>query len=157
MDLALNLRGSYSLTRSCLAVTNHDGNRLTCLDYRTGEALWTQDIGTFSYAGSALGQQSDDIYTVSTTDKARVVAIDGKTGRQRFSADVPAGSYVVAAGHTVAYALAYGISGSRSSVIALDVSSGKRLWTHSSQLQLSLWGGHLIDVGMDGLARRLDR
>lgn len=152
---SLNLRGSYSLTRSCLAVTNRVGDRLTCLDYRTGKALWSDDVGAFSYAGSALGQRSDDIYTVSTTERSRVVAIDGATGRQRWAADVPSGAYVVAAGHTVAYALAYGISGSRSSVIALDLSSGKRLWSHASQLQLSLWGGHLIDVGIDGLARRL--
>ncbi|GAA4265245.1 PQQ-binding-like beta-propeller repeat protein [Frondihabitans peucedani] len=152
----LGLRGSYSLTRSCLAVTNRAADRLSCLDYRTGAVRWTTGVSTFSYAGSAVGQRTDDVFTASTTDRARVVALSGSTGHQRFSADVPVGSYVVAAGHTVVYALAYGIAGSRSTVIALDASSGARLWTHDSGLQVSVWGGHLIDVGRDGLARRLD-
>lgn len=151
----LDLRGRYSVTRSCLAVTNRAGDRMSCLDYRTGAVLWSDDIGSFSSASSVPGQRSSDVYAVATTDRTRITALDGRSGRPRFTAEVPPGSVVVAAGQTVVYALAYGFSGSRSSVVALDASSGKRLWTHSSQVQLSLWGGHLIDVGMDGLARQL--
>ncbi|MGA1812448.1 PQQ-binding-like beta-propeller repeat protein [Frondihabitans sp. 4ASC-45] len=151
----LTLRGSFSLTRSCLAVTNFRGDRLSCLDYRTGRALWTRDVGSISFAGSAPGQRSDDIYTVSTSDTPQVVVLEGATGRERYRADVSSGSYVVATGQTVGYVLAYGISGSRTTMIAFDLSSGRRLWSRASQLQVSLWGGHLVDVGLDGLVRRL--
>jgi outer membrane protein assembly factor BamB len=152
-DLAL--RGSYSLTRSCLAVTDRSGNRLSCLDYATGKTKWTVNVAAFSSAASAPGQRSDDVFAISATDRAHVVDLDGATGRQKFAAEVPTGSSIVAAGHTVAYALAYGITGARSNVIAVDLSSGRRLWTESSQLQFALWGGHLIDIGVDGFARRL--
>ncbi|MCU1529540.1 MAG: hypothetical protein JWP75_3303 [Frondihabitans sp.] len=152
----LDLRGSYSLTRSCLAVTDPTGNRLSCLDYATGKPKWTVEVSAFSSAASAPGQRSDDVFAISATDTAHVVDLDGATGRQKFVAEVPTGSSIVAAGHTVAYALAYGITGSRSNVIAVDLSSGRRLWTDSSQLQFALWGGHLIDIGVDGFARRLN-
>jgi len=151
----LTLRGSSSITRSCLAATDSTGARLTCLDYRTGKALWTHAIGSAAYVSGAPGQRSDDVFLVPTSGQARVVALDGATGRQRFSETVPAGSRVVAAGHTVGYALAYGISGSQSNVTAIDLATGRRLWSHSAEVQLSIWGGHLIDVGIDGLARRL--
>lgn len=151
----LTLRGSFSLTRSCLAVTDLRGDLLSCLDYRTGRAHWTRDVGSISFASTAEGQRSDDVYTVSTSDEAQVVALDGGTGRERYRADVPAGSYVVATGQTVGYVLAYGISGSRTTMIAFDLSSGRRLWSRASQLQVSVWGGHLVDVGLDGLVRRL--
>lgn len=151
----LDLRGSFSVGRDCLVVTNLRGDRLTCLDYRTGAVRWSRDTESYSYAGSAVGQRTDDVYTVSTNDDPQVVALDGGTGRVRFHADVPAGSYVVAAGHTVGYALTYGATGARTAVVAFDLSSGRRLWAHTSQLQLGVWGGHVIDVGLDGLARRL--
>ncbi|GAA4664907.1 outer membrane protein assembly factor BamB family protein [Frondihabitans cladoniiphilus] len=152
---SMTLRGSYSMTRSCLAVTDYSDDHLTCLDYRTGKALWTDQVGAFTSAGSASGQRSDDVYAVSATDSSAVTAIDGRTGAIRFRTPVPAGASVSAAGQTVGYALAYGISGSRSSVIAFDLSSGKRLWTHAAQQQVQVWGGHLIDIGVDGAARRI--
>ncbi|RKR73639.1 PQQ-binding-like beta-propeller repeat protein [Frondihabitans australicus] len=151
----LDLRGSYSTTRSCLAVTNEAGDTITCLDYRTGKPLWTTDVGSYSFAGSAPGQRTDDVYTVTTGSQAQLVAVDGATGRIRFETDVPAGSTVVAASDTVAYVAASGFTGARSTVIAVDASSGHTLWTRSSQVQVGVWGGHLVDVGMDGLARRL--
>jgi outer membrane protein assembly factor BamB len=153
-DLAL--RGTYSLTRSCLAVTNRAGDRLTCLDYSTGKPKWTVDLGSFSSAGSVTGQCSNDVFAVSYTERSRVVDLDGATGRQKFVVQVPAGSSMVAAGRTVGYALAYGLTGSSSNLIAIDLSSGRRLWTDSAQLQFALWGGHLIDIGVDGFARQLD-
>lgn len=152
----LDLRGSYSITRSCLAATDESGDSVSCLDYRTGRTLWTTSVGNYSFSGSAPGQRSDDVIAVTTAERARLVALDGATGRIRFSTDVPAGSTPVAAGHTVIYLLGYGLTGARSTIIALDASSGRHLWTRSSQVQVGVWGGHVIDVGVDGLARRLD-
>jgi hypothetical protein len=151
----LSLRGTASLTRSCLAVTDGIGSRLSCLDYATGKILWTRDGDGFAFSGGALGQQSDDIFGTAVSGPSQVVDLDAKTGREKFRAGVPPGSTVVAAGRSVGYALAYGVSGSRSNVIAFDLSSGHTLWTHASQLQLVLWGGHLIDIDNDGLGRRL--
>jgi outer membrane protein assembly factor BamB len=128
---------------------------LTCLDYRTGKPLWSRSVGSASSVSGAVGQRSDDVFVVPTSGQARVEALDGATGRPRFSEAVPSGSRLVAAGHTVGYALSYGITGAQSNVTALDLATGRRLWSHSSEVQLSIWGGHLIDVGMDGLARRL--
>lgn len=150
----LDLRGSFSLGRDCLVVTNLRGDELTCLDYATGAVRWQRDTGSYSYTGSAVGQRTDDVYTVSTEGDPEIVALDGSSGRVRFRTPVPSGTSVVAAGHTVGYALSYGVTGSRTTVVAFDVSSGRRLWTRTSTLQVGVWGGHLIDVGVDGLARR---
>jgi outer membrane protein assembly factor BamB len=151
----LDLRGSYSITRSCLAATNEAGDTVSCLDYATGTTLWTSRIGGFSFAGSVTGQRTDDIYAVSSGTQAQLVAVDGRTGHVRFETAVPAGSTVVAASDTVVYVSTFGFTGARSTVIAVDASSGHVLWSRSSQVQIGVWGGHLIDVGMDGLARRL--
>lgn len=151
----LSLRGDDSITRSCLVATNDSGDTASCLDYRTGHVRWTRHLGAFSFAGGAPGQRSDDVYAVTNTDHAALVALDGRTGRVRFQTTVPPGSSVVAAGHTVAYVLAFGFTGARSTVLAIDTSSGRRLWERSSPVQLAVWGGHVIDIGIDGLARRL--
>jgi outer membrane protein assembly factor BamB len=151
----LELRGDSSVTRSCLLAADDSGDEVSCLDYRTGHVRWTTRLGAFSFAGSAPGQRSDDVYAVTNADHAALVALDGRTGRVRFQETVPPGSSVVAAGRTVAYVLAFGFTGARSTVLAVDTSSGHRLWERSSQVQLALWAGHVIDVGSDGLARRL--
>ncbi|ARC57342.1 Outer membrane protein assembly factor BamB [Frondihabitans sp. 762G35] len=152
----LALRGSSSSTRSCLAVSNAPGDRLSCLDYRTGRALWSAEVGQFALAGSASGQHSDDVYVLTARRDSRLVALDGLTGRERFQTPVPTGAALVAAGTSAGYAIAYGRSGAQSTAIALDLSSGSRLWQYDSTLQLGIWGGHLVDIGRDGLARRLD-
>ncbi|AMM21293.1 hypothetical protein AX769_15600 [Frondihabitans sp. PAMC 28766] len=151
----LDLRGSYSITRKCLAATDSGGDTITCLDYRTGKPLWSSSVGEFSFAGSLPGQRSDDVYVVTTTQHAQLVSLDGATGHVRFSTDVPPGSSPVASGRTVAYVLATGLTGARSTLFGVDTSSGHRLWTRSSQVQVAVWAGHVIDIGMDGLARRL--
>lgn len=151
----LDLRGSYSITRSCLAATNEAGDTVSCLDYATGKTLWTSRIGGFAFAGSAVGQRTDDLYAVSSGTQSQLVAVDGRTGHVRFETAVPAGSTVVAASDTVVYVSTFGFTAARSTIIAVDASSGHVLWSRSSQVQIGVWGGHLIDVGMDGLARRL--
>jgi outer membrane protein assembly factor BamB len=84
-----------------------------------------------------------------------VRALDGSTGSAGARVSLPDGAVLAAAGRTVGYALAYGSSGGRSTLVAFDLSSGRTLWQHAAQLQVYAWSGRLVDVDVDGVAREL--
>lgn len=130
---------------------------LTLLDGR-GAASWSRTVPATSVATTLPGQRGGDV--VVTTAPVRggrldVRALDGVTGAQRYAVGLPDDALLVAAGRTVGYALAFGVSGARSTLVAFDLDDGGVLWTHAAQLQVSVWAGRLVDVDVDGSLRVL--
>ena len=152
------VRGTLDEGRSCLLVSDVDRDRLTCLSWTTGRATWSREgLGATGAAG-VVGQTDDRVYASSSAPGDRpleVQALDGATGRTLTRFDLPNGAVLAAVGRTVGYALAYGSSGGRSTVVAYDLASGERLWTHTGQLQVSIWAGHPVDVDVEGRAGEL--
>lgn len=150
--------GTLAETRACLVATDVTADRVTCLSWETGDVVWTRDdLGTTAARGLA-GQTDDRVYATSTSagdGPLDVLALDGATGRTSAHFELPTGAVLAAAGRTVAYALAYGSSGGRSTVVAVDLETGERLWTHTGQLQVSVWAGRPVDIDVDGRANQL--
>jgi hypothetical protein len=153
-----DVRGALDEGRSCLLVTDVTRDRLTCLSWRTGEVTWTRSgLGSTGAAG-VVGQTDDRVYATSSSagdGPLEVEALDGATGRTLARFDLPTGAVLAAVGRTVGYALAYGSSGGRSTVVAVDLATGERLWTHTGQLQVAIWAGHPVDVDVEGRADEL--
>jgi outer membrane protein assembly factor BamB len=63
---------------------------------------------------------------------------------------------VVAASRTVGYALAFGSSGGRSTLVGFDLATGETLWSFAGQLQIGTWAGRFVEVDVDGVARLLE-
>ena len=152
------VRGSYSVTRSCLAVTDVRSQTVTCLDLSTGEVRWTDPASSSSAVDGLPGQTDDRVFATATAagpGPVVVRALDGSTGSAGSRVSLPDGAVLAAAGRTVGYALAYGSSGGRSTLVAFDLSSGRALWQHAAELQVSVWAGRLVDVDVEGIAREL--
>jgi len=153
-----DVRGGYSVTRSCLAVTDVRSRTVTCLDLATGEARWTDRASSSSALEGLPGQTDDRVFATATAagpGPVVVRALDGSTGSAGARVSLPDGAVLAAAGRTVGYALAYGSSGGRSTLVAFDLSSGRALWEHAAELQVYAWAGRLVDVDVDGVARVL--
>lgn len=150
--------GAYSAARSCLTVTDLGDDRLSCLDWRTGEVRWSRPADGASSADGLPGQTDDTVYaTVSAPGDGpqSVRALDGATGSTVATIPLPDGAVPVAASRTVGYALAFGSSGGRSTLVAFDLASGDTLWSYAGQLQVATWAGSFVEVDVDGVARRL--
>jgi hypothetical protein len=152
------VRGGYSLTRSCLAVTDVRSRTVTCLDLDTGVVRWSDSSSSASALDGLPGQTDDRVFATSTAagpGPVVVRSLDGDSGSAGARVSLPDGAVLAAAGRTVGYALAYGSSGGRSTLVAFDLSSGRTLWRHAAQLQVYAWAGRLVDVDVDGVAREL--
>ncbi|KQS22625.1 hypothetical protein [Frigoribacterium sp. Leaf186] len=153
-----DVRGGYSVTRTCLAVTDVRSRTVTCLDLATGEVRWRDPASSSSAVDGLPGQTDDRVFATATAagpGPVVVRALDGATGSAGARVSLPDGAVLAAAGRTVGYALAYGSSGGRSTLVAFDLSSGRPLWQHAAQLQVYAWAGRLVDVDVDGVAREL--
>jgi hypothetical protein len=158
------LQGAVSAARSCLVVTDVADDRVSCVDWSTGDTRWTRDRqGAVSVDGLA-GQTDDAVFAAAPTDgdgdgdgdgALTLRALDGDDGAATAVAELPGGAVPAATGRTVGYAFAYGSSGGRSTVVAFDRSSGERLWVYQGRLQVSFWAGVLVDVDVDGVAHEL--
>jgi outer membrane protein assembly factor BamB len=153
-----DVQGAPSAARSCLVVTDVAGDRVSCVDWDTGETRWSHDRqGAVSVDGLA-GQTDDDLFAAAPADddgSLTLRVLDGGDGAARSVAELPGGAVPAATGRTVGYAFAYGSSGGRSTVVAFDRSSGERLWVYQGRLQVSFWAGVLVDVDVDGVAHEL--
>jgi len=159
-----DLGGASTATRSCLVVTDVAAEQVSCLDWSTSETRWTRARDGATSVDGLVGQTDDAVFAASTTGastdatESRVLSLrtlDGATGTTRAVAELPGGAVPAAAGRTVGYALAYGSSGGRSTVVAFDLASGERLWVYPGRMQVAFWGGRLIDVDVDGVAHEL--
>jgi len=152
------LRGAPSAARSCLVVTDVVDDRVSCVDWGTGDTRWTRDRrGAVSVDGLA-GQTDDAVFAAAPGEddgSLTLRALDGHDGAATAVAELPGGAVPAATGRTVGYAFAYGSSGGRSTVVAFDRSSGERLWVYQGRLQVSFWAGVLVDVDVDGVAHEL--
>jgi hypothetical protein len=152
------VRGAPSAARSCLVVTDVADDRVSCVDWDTGGVRWSRDRqGAVSVDGLA-GQTDDAVFaaTPAEDDGSLVLrSLDARDGTATATAELPGGAVPAATGRTVGYAFAYGSSGGRSTVVAFDRSSGDRLWVYQGRLQVSFWGGVLVDVDVDGVAHEL--
>jgi len=154
----VGVRGGYSITRSCLAVTDVRSRTVTCLDLATGEVRWSDASSSSSALDGLPGQTDDRVFATATAAGPGPVVVrtlDGSTGAATTRLSLPDGAVLTAAGRTVGYALAYGSSGGRSTLVAFDLSSGRQLWQHAAPLQVYAWAGRLVDVDVDGVARVL--
>ncbi len=153
-----SVRGAASAARSCLAVTDVADDRVSCVDWRTGATRWTR-TGLGAVGVDGLPGQTDEAVFASGSSgddgTTTLRVLDGEDGAATAVARLPRGAVPVATGRTVGYALAYGSSGGRSTVVAFDRSSGDRLWVYAGRLQVSFWGGGLVDVDVDGVAHEL--
>ncbi|WAC50945.1 PQQ-binding-like beta-propeller repeat protein [Frigoribacterium sp. SL97] len=153
-----DVRGGYSVTRSCLAVTDVRAQTVTCLDLATGDVRWTDPASSSSAVDGLPGQTDDRVFATATAagpGPVVVRALDGSSGSAGARLSLPDGAVLAAAGRTVGYALAYGTSGGRSTLVAFDLSSGRALWEHAAELQVYAWAGRLVDVDVEGVARVL--
>jgi outer membrane protein assembly factor BamB len=151
--------GSYSTSRTCLTVTDLSDDRLSCVDWSTGEVRWSRPADGASSADGLPGQTDDTVYATVTAPGAgpqSVVALDGDTGAARATIALPDGAVVVAASRTVGYALAFGSSGGRSTLVGFDLATGETLWSFAGQLQIGTWAGRFVEVDVDGVARLLE-
>ena len=153
-----DVQGAPSAARTCLVVTDVADDRVSCVDWDTGETRWSHDRrGAVSVDGLA-GQTDDDLFAAAPDGDDGSLALrvlDGTDGAARSVVELPGGAVPAATGRTVGYAFAYGSSGGRSTVVAFDRSSGERLWVYQGRLQVSFWGGALVDVDVDGVAHEL--
>ena len=150
-------RVALSPVRDGVAVLDPRERTLTLLD-AGGRASWSVEVAATSVARTLPGQRHGDVFV--TTAPVRdgpldVRALDGRTGAQRYGAGLPDDAVLVAAGRTVGYALAFGVSGARSTLVAFDLDDGRVLWEHAAQLQASAWAGRLVEVDVDGTLRVL--
>ncbi|MBD8702405.1 PQQ-binding-like beta-propeller repeat protein [Frigoribacterium sp. CFBP 13712] len=151
--------GSYSTSRTCLTVTDLSDDQLSCVDWTTGEVRWSRPADGASSADGLPGQTDDTVYATVTAPGAgpqSVVALDGETGAARATIALPDGAVLVAASRTVGYALAFGSSGGRSTLVGFDLATGETLWSFAGQLQIGTWAGRFVEVDVDGVARLLE-
>jgi len=153
-----SVHGSWTAARSCLVVTDVAADQVACLDYATGAVRWTRSGAGATSVEGLPGQTDDTVWSTTPggpADDLGVRGLDGASGSVTTRLELPNGAALVAAGRTVGYALAYGSSGGRSSVIGFDLATGERLWRYSGQLQVSVWSGTLVDIDVDGVAHEL--
>ena len=152
------VQGASSAARSCLVVTDVADDRVSCVDWDTGETRWSHDRRGAVSVDGLVGQTDDDLFAAAPAEDDGSLALrvlDAADGASRSVVELPGGAVPAAAGRTVGYAFAYGSSGGRSTVVAFDRSSGDRLWVYQGRLQVSFWGGVLVDVDVDGVAHEL--
>jgi len=116
-----------------LYVSSHD-NHIYALDLASGDVIWSQDVG-----GNPMGLTLSDDAVVVLGTKNVVRAFDPGDGHQVWEKQVKAaimaspGFGVMLTGGEVVY-----ISSLEDKVFAFDRSSGKNLWSHTTQGNPSL-------------------
>jgi len=151
-------RASVRAVRDGVVVLDPRQRTLTLLDAGDGRATWTVDAPATSVATVLPGQRDDSVFLTAAPLRdgpLDVRSLDGATGLEAYGVALPDDALLVASGRTVGYALAFGVSGARSTLVAFDLSDGTVLWRHAAQLQASAWAGRLVDVDVDGTVRVL--
>jgi outer membrane protein assembly factor BamB len=132
--------------------------RLACLDRGTGTTRWTTEVGSLAFAYYFPGQTTDDIPVYrSRGSSVEVLVLDGSTGRHEYSVRLPPQTQITDVSRTTGYLGTTSQTGTTTGIAAFDVRTGRRLWarTATSDGDTQLWGGQIVNLGTDQVARQL--
>lgn len=145
-----------AVTPSCVIVVTGGDTAAECLDPRDGTVRWTTDLGAPFAVEAVPGQRAADVFVVvQRSGGSRLLALDGADGHTRFSSSVGLLDDLAAAGRSVLYLQTDDGRSSGRDVAALDLHDGRPLWATSTSGTVAFWGGHLVRIDEQGVARRL--
>lgn len=146
------------ISRDCVVASLPGTTKLTCLDRSDGRTRWTTDVGSLAYAYYLPGQTTDDVPVYrSSRNQIEVLMLDGATGRHEYALRLPAQSQIVAVSRTTGYLRTSSETGTATGITAFDMRTGRTLWARTAEADgdTELWGGQLVSVGKDQVARQL--
>lgn len=145
-----------TVSRGCI-VLETGSERVTCLDPADGRVRWSTAIAG-SVIGTPDGSTTGDVETIGPVHAKdvdlTVSELDGETGRVRFRTSLPRGAEVVGQSTATGYALGTSSATGASTLLAFDLASGRTLWT-LKRGELDVWGGRLVEITSQGVAREL--
>lgn len=146
------------ISRDCVVASLPGTTRLTCLDRADGRTRWTTDVGSLAYAYYLPGQTTNDVPVYrSSRNQVEVLMLDGETGHHDYALRLPAQTQVVAASRTTGYLRTSSQTGTSTGITAFDMRTGRTLWARTTEDDgdTEFWGGQLVSVGKDQVARQL--
>jgi hypothetical protein len=152
------LGAADGLTRDCVIVSLVGTSKGTCLDRADGRARWTADVGDGSFAFAVPGQTSDDVVIYrNKANETELDVLDGRTGRLRFPLTLSVVTFTALSSRTTGYVQFASDSGTPTGIAAYDTVSGRQLWSieEATTRDTAFWGGQLVRVTSDGVARQL--